>query len=127
MSLISVDLDDPTPPYEQLRRGILAAVRAGELQPGDRLPAIRALARDLALANGTVARTYRELDAAGVITTGRAAGTRIADPLPAEITGAGVRADDELVELLADAVSAARDLGADDIGIRAALERALLR
>ena len=56
MSLsIGVDLTDPTPPYEQLRRQLSAMIGSGELALGDRLPPLRQLAGDLGLAVGTVA------------------------------------------------------------------------
>ena len=61
-----VDPDDPTPPYEQLRRQVRDLVGGGVLRPGDRLPPLRQLAGDLGLAVGTVARAYRELEADGV-------------------------------------------------------------
>jgi DNA-binding transcriptional regulator YhcF (GntR family) len=63
---------DPTasaPPFEQLRSGVLAAVTAGAIAAGERLPTVRALAADLEVAPGTVARAYRELEAAGAIET----------------------------------------------------------
>lgn len=78
MNLPLVDLSDPTPPYEQLRRAILAQIASGSLRPGDRLPSIRALARDLGLAAGTVARAVKELEQAGTLVTRRGAGTRVA-------------------------------------------------
>lgn len=53
-------------------------VRTGALPVGSRLPAIRQLAGDLGLAAGTVARVYRELEAAGVLRTARRAGTVVA-------------------------------------------------
>ncbi|GEM_PF-2392138 len=88
MSQVIVDLADPTPPYEQIRRAVLDQVRAGRLRPGDRLPTIRSLARDLGLAPGTVGRAYKELEEADVLVTGRGAGTRIADPVPEAVLAA---------------------------------------
>lgn len=76
---LSVDPSDPTPPYEQLRRQVVELVETGRLRPGDRLPPVRQLAGDLGLAPGTVARSYRELEAAGVLVTRRGGGTRVAD------------------------------------------------
>ncbi|MFT4009807.1 MAG: GntR family transcriptional regulator [Nocardioidaceae bacterium] len=67
--MIAIDATDTAPPYEQLRRQITKQVESGELQPGDRLPTVRRLAGDLKLAPNTVARAYRELEAAGVIET----------------------------------------------------------
>jgi len=63
LSTVTVDVLDPTPPYEQLRRQLADLIGSGVLTPGDRLPPVRQLAADLGLAAGTVARTYRELAA----------------------------------------------------------------
>jgi DNA-binding transcriptional regulator YhcF (GntR family) len=70
-----VDATSPDPPYEQLRSQIAAQVAAGALPPGSRLPTVRALAATLAMATNTVARAYRELEHAGVVTTRGRAGT----------------------------------------------------
>lgn len=112
MSEISVVLDSPLPPYEQIRRGILAQLTTGALRPGDRLPSIRALAVDLGIAPGTVARAYRELEEQKVLRTGRGAGTRIADPLPdGVIAGPGADVDPGLAAILAAPVAEALAAG----------------
>jgi len=102
---------EATPPYEQIRRGILDAVAHGGLLAGDRLPAIRALATDQELAVNTVARAYRELEEAGVIVTRRGAGTRIREGIdPADLpTTSGP--DPAASTYAAEVVSAARDRG----------------
>jgi DNA-binding transcriptional regulator YhcF (GntR family) len=66
---LTLDHSSAVPPFEQVRDGLAAAVRNGELAPGDRLPTVRNLAADLGLASNTVARAYRELEAAGVVET----------------------------------------------------------
>ena len=63
------------PPYEQIRTQISAQVASGALPPGTKLPTVRALAESLGVAANTVARAYRELEHAGVVTTGRRNGT----------------------------------------------------
>jgi GntR family transcriptional regulator len=78
--ILEVDPDAALPPYEQLRQQITALVLGGALAPGDRLPAIRQLAKDLGLAGGTVARAYRELEADGVVSTHGRHGTVVAGP-----------------------------------------------
>ena len=78
--ILTVDLDSPVPPYEQIRAQITTMAASGVLPPGRRLPAIRQLAADLGLAAGTVARAYRELEAAGVLVTRGRHGTHIARP-----------------------------------------------
>ena len=69
MSLLRVDGASPVPPFEQLRSQVVAAVDAGDLAPGERLPPVRRLAADLGVAAGTVARAYKELEADGVVET----------------------------------------------------------
>lgn len=49
----------------------------GELRPGDRLPAVRALAARLAVSPATVAAAYRELGRRGVVQAQGRRGTRI--------------------------------------------------
>jgi GntR family transcriptional regulator len=81
---IAVDLASPTPPYEQVRVQIAAAISSGRLGVGIRLPTIRALAADLGLATGTVARAYRELETVGLVASRRRAGTVVTgSPVPA--------------------------------------------
>ncbi|MEO6091234.1 MAG: GntR family transcriptional regulator [Umezawaea sp.] len=77
--MVTVAAGDLTPPYEQLRRQFAALIGSGALAPGERLPPLRQLAGDLGLAVGTVARAYRELEAAGLIRSRHGGGTRVAD------------------------------------------------
>lgn len=81
-SELTVTPDDPTPAYEQLRRQLVDLIEGGQLAEGERLPPLRQLAGDLGLAVGTVARTYRELETAGLVRSRRGAGTRIASAVP---------------------------------------------
>ena len=76
--MLQVDPRSAVPPYEQVRSQVVAQVAAGQLRPGDRLPPVRRLAGDLGLASGTVARAYRELEAAGVVVTRGRNGTAVA-------------------------------------------------
>ncbi|MBO1413955.1 GntR family transcriptional regulator [Streptomyces sp. FH025] len=75
---LSVDPAAATPPYEQIRAQIAEQARSGALPAGLRLPTVRALAEELGLAAGTVARAYRELEADGVVETHGRRGTLIA-------------------------------------------------
>src|SRR2546421_8468630 len=65
--VLDIDVSSAVPPYEQIRSQISDAVALGLLERGGRLPTIRQLAADLGLAPGTIARAYRELEAAGLI------------------------------------------------------------
>lgn len=74
---VAVDPASSVGPAEQVRSQLAALIQSGELAANTRLPSVRQLAGDLRLAVGTVARAYRELEAAGLVRTGRAAGTRV--------------------------------------------------
>ncbi|MGK3956825.1 GntR family transcriptional regulator [Arthrobacter sp. R4] len=75
---ISVDLRSATPPYEQIRSQISSLIATGALPVGSRLPTVRSLAADLGIAAGTVARAYKELEAAGLLESRRRNGTVVA-------------------------------------------------
>lgn len=120
--VITLDTQDPTPPFEQIRRRVAALAQSGMIEPGTRLPTVRQLAGDLRVAPGTVARAYKELEAAGIVVTRRGAGTRIA---PGPSRGSASHGA-PLTELASSFVSAARQRGADDAAVRSAIEAALL-
>lgn len=83
--IIRLDPDSPVPPYAQLQEQVATMIRSGVLAPDTRLPAIRHLAADLGVATGTVARAYRELEAAGLVATRGRHGTVVQPPAaPAE-------------------------------------------
>jgi GntR family transcriptional regulator len=80
--VLTVVTDDPTPPYEQLRRQLYELIESGVLNAGERLPPLRQLASDLGLAVNTVARAYRELEAVGMVSSRRGGGTRVTHSAP---------------------------------------------
>jgi GntR family transcriptional regulator len=77
-----MDARDPTPLHAQLERGILAAIAAGRLQPGDQLPTVRQLAVSLRVNANTVAKVYAHLERSRILETRRGVGTFIATPPP---------------------------------------------
>lgn len=116
-SALTVSPDDPTPPYEQLRRQLVDLIEGGQLVEGERLPPLRQLAGDLGLAVGTVARTYRELEVAGLVRSRRGAGTRVA---AAPHRPSARERQARLANLAAAYVMKSRALGATDAEITAA-------
>lgn len=74
---VTVDPASPVGPAEQVRSQLTALIQSGKLAADTRLPPVRQLAGDLRLAVGTVAKAYKELETAGLVRTGRAAGTRV--------------------------------------------------
>lgn len=87
---VHVDPHAAQPLFDQLRVQIIGAVREGRLPAGTRLPTVRELAGELALAVNTVARAYRELESAGILETRGRFGTFVAraDPSDAAMAGA---------------------------------------
>lgn len=67
--MLVIDPKSSVPPFEQLRVQLLEQISSGSLAPGAKLPTVRRLAEDLGLAANTVARSYRELEALGMIET----------------------------------------------------------
>jgi DNA-binding transcriptional regulator YhcF (GntR family) len=120
---VSVDTDDPTPPYEQIRGQVARVIEAGQLAVGERLPTVRQLAGDLRVAPGTVARAYKELEAAGLVETRRAAGTRVAQRVALTPEQRVLR----LSHIMTLAVDTAKTLGCTDDEISAACGDALAR
>lgn len=75
---LKVDPESDRPPFDQLRTQIIDGVRDGRLTAGMRLPTVRDLAGQLGLAVNTVARSYRELESAGIVETRGRSGTFVA-------------------------------------------------
>ena len=57
------------PIYEQICEQIKSQIISGQLAPGEALPSIRALAKDLRISVITTKRAYDELEAGGFIDT----------------------------------------------------------
>ena len=102
---LSVDPRSAVPPFEQVRTRIRDAVASGELAAGARLPTVRALADQLGIAVNTVARSYRELEADGLIETRGRAGSFV--------SATGSPARQELQNAARSYADRARDLGVD--------------
>lgn len=78
MKTLVVDPNAELPPFEQLRRQLIEQITTGQLAAETRLPAVRRLAADLALAPGTVARAYKELVSEGYLVSRGRNGTVVA-------------------------------------------------
>ena len=70
---------DGVPFYLQIVNQVKYLVASGRLEAGEELPPIRTLAEQLLVNPNTVARAYRELELAGVVTKRRTAGTYVSD------------------------------------------------
>jgi GntR family transcriptional regulator/MocR family aminotransferase len=93
------------PLAEQIRNGVAAAIDAGVLEPGARLPSWQDLAAQLGVARGTVRAAYQKLAAAQLTEATPASGTRVAqrprsltraEPVPDE--GSFMRTYQEMIQ-----------------------------
>jgi GntR family transcriptional regulator len=76
---IHVAPKDGVPVYQQIVNQIKYLVASGVLGAGSELPPIRTLAEQLLINPNTVARAYRELEAAGVVVKRGTVGTYVSD------------------------------------------------
>lgn len=67
----------PGPLHRKLADALVRAIQRGDLAPGDRLPAERALARDLAVSRSTVVVAYDALQSDGWLERRQGSGTRV--------------------------------------------------
>lgn len=79
------DLTDAEPIYRQLYWRFRSAIAEGLLKPGERVPAARALAKELGLARGTIDSTYSLLTAEGYLESRGQAGTVVAQGIEAAL------------------------------------------
>lgn len=70
---------DGLPIYKQLIAQVKNMLGSGRLLPGDEMPSVRALARQLLVNPNTVARAYRELETMGLLTSRQGSGTFVTD------------------------------------------------
>ncbi len=83
--ILQLDFRSGLPIYIQIVNQIQQQVAGGTLKPGAQLPTVRALASELRINFNTVARAYRLLDDAGVISTQQGRGTFVLVKPPPEV------------------------------------------
>jgi GntR family transcriptional regulator len=79
---IHISEHDGVPIYLQIVNQVKLLIASGRLSPSDELPPIRGLAEQLTVNPNTVARAYRELENAGIVTKKRTTGTYVSDGAP---------------------------------------------
>ena len=79
---IRINEQDGVPIYLQIVNQVKFLIASGRLEPNEEMPPIRVLAEQLTVNPNTVARAYRELELAGVVTKKRTAGTYVSDGAP---------------------------------------------
>ena len=83
---LQLDFHSGLPIYTQIVNQIQSQLVNEILKPGDQLPTVRALASELRVNFNTVARAYRILDEARIISTQQGRGTYITEIPPPEVT-----------------------------------------
>ena len=79
---IRVETSSGMPITRQIAAQIRAQCASGALQPGERLPSVRALAVELAVNQNTILRVYERLTAEGLLERRHGDGTFVADRVP---------------------------------------------
>ena len=108
------------PIYDQISGQIKAQIPSGALSPGDALPSIRGLAKDLKISVITTKRAYDELEAAGFINTVAGKGCFVAEQNLELVRAQQLQ---QLSAQLAEAVELGRSCGMTEPELTALLRR----
>ena len=102
------------PIYAQITRQIKQQILSGALRPGDALPSIRLLARELRISVITTKRAYEDLERDGFILTQQGRGSFVAEQNPALLREEHLK---KVEDCLQGAVDAARlgGIGYDEV------------
>ena len=76
---LRVDARSGVPIYVQVVDQVQHAVEVGSLEAGDRLPTVRALAKELTVAPNTIVKAYNELQRSGLIESRPGVGTVVSE------------------------------------------------
>ena len=75
--IIRIDELSDVPIYQQIRNQIVMGISPGDLEGGEQLPTVRALALEMGINTMTVSKAYQLLKSEGYIMTDRKNGARI--------------------------------------------------
>ncbi len=117
-----LDIQSGVPVYRQLMDQIRYYVASGTLAPGDQLPSIRELAKNLTVNPTTIVKAYGELDHEGVVELRHGRGVFIAESPPA---WPKERRRERLNALSNQLSVEARQMGASDGEVLDSIRRAL--
>jgi len=103
--LIRIEYESDVPIYVQLSNQIIEGMASGELEPGEPLPSVRALAADLGINLHTVNKAYTHLKQEGFIQVHRQRGAIVRpDPMPPADDAFRSRLEAQLRPFVAEAV-----------------------
>ncbi len=115
--ILTFDFTSDVPLYLQLRNQIVIGIAEGRLQPGEKLPTVRALAEESGINTMTVSKAYNLLKQEGYITTDRRKGAAVA------ASTLQPRAKDETIDALRLHLSELRLAGMTKEEVTALVER----
>lgn len=84
--ILQIDFRSGLPIYTQIVNQVQSQIASGIIKPGDQLPTVRALAEELRVNFNTVARAYRIMDEARIISTQQGRGTYITEKPPPNVS-----------------------------------------
>ena len=116
---LSVNPNDKTPIYRQLYEQIAAEVLSGTLRPGDPLPPIRTVSKELGVSMITVRNAWEMLERDGYLVTRAGSGCFVA---PINETHRQTKVDERLSAAVDALVSDAKSLGVDKDALLAMIE-----
>jgi len=104
------------PPYQRTAADLRRQILSGQRRPGERLPSVRSLQEQYAIAGGTAQAALRVLRAEGLVDIVHGRGSFVADPLPQETKVMGgntadARRAEALEDTLRDVLSRIRPQG----------------
>ncbi|MDR0708891.1 MAG: GntR family transcriptional regulator [Spirochaetaceae bacterium] len=115
----SINPKSGIPVYRQVIQQIEYAILSGRMNPGDKLPTIRALAIELRINPNTIAKAYGELEIRRILTTQVGSGTYVSDKKP-------IQEEDErnrkIQEVIGRFVQEMQDLGVGKEAIKKLVE-----
>ena len=110
--MLTLNYRDSRPIYGQIKDGLRRMIVSGALEPGEKLPSIRAMAVDLAINPNTIQRAYAELEMEGFIYSVPGKGSFAAkDTDAARVRAASQEREAELIRRLREIVAELRYLG----------------
>jgi len=80
--LVKVEPNNGLAIYDQIIRQVTFAVANEAVRPGELVPSVRELARELAVNPNTVSRAYRELQSQGILEGVRGTGLEVTERAP---------------------------------------------
>ena len=105
----------PVPIYEQISNAIRDEILKENLKAGEKLPSVRALARELSISILTVKKAYDELESEGFIESRQGLGTFVGKEDP------NLRLEEKqkkLEEALLEAIRISKDIGMENSDLR---------